>query len=85
MSVEFTCGDPAALAGFLYNECDAAERNAIEAHLAGCPSCVEELRGLGAARSALAATTLRDMGIGNVVNMLGGFAAWQQKGGAIER
>jgi rhodanese-related sulfurtransferase len=37
------------------------------------------------ARSALAAKTLKDMGIGNVVNMLGGFTAWQQKGGKVER
>jgi rhodanese-related sulfurtransferase len=37
------------------------------------------------ARSALAAKTLKDMGIDKVVNMLGGFTAWQQKGGNIER
>ncbi|HYZ25526.1 MAG TPA: rhodanese-like domain-containing protein [Geminicoccaceae bacterium] len=37
------------------------------------------------ARSALAAKTLKDMGIGNVANMLGGFTAWQQGGGEIER
>jgi rhodanese-related sulfurtransferase len=37
------------------------------------------------ARSALAARTLKDMGIDNVVNMLGGFGAWQQGGGPIER
>jgi rhodanese-related sulfurtransferase len=36
-------------------------------------------------RSALAAKTLKDMGIGNVANMLGGFTAWQQAGGKIER
>ena len=36
-------------------------------------------------RSALAAKTLKDMGIGQVVNMLGGFTAWQQQGGKIER
>ena len=37
------------------------------------------------ARSALAAKTLKDMGIDNVANMLGGFGAWQQGGGPIER
>jgi rhodanese-related sulfurtransferase len=37
------------------------------------------------ARSALAAKTLKDMGIGNVVNLVGGFGAWQQEGGEIER
>jgi rhodanese-related sulfurtransferase len=36
-------------------------------------------------RSALAARTLKDMGIANVANMLGGFSAWQQNGGEIER
>lgn len=36
-------------------------------------------------RAALAAKTLRDMGIDNVANMLGGFTAWQQQGGEIER
>lgn len=36
-------------------------------------------------RSALAAKTLKDMGIDNVANMLGGFTAWQQEGGQIER
>jgi rhodanese-related sulfurtransferase len=36
-------------------------------------------------RSALAARTLKDMGIDNVANMQGGFTAWQQAGGEIER
>jgi rhodanese-related sulfurtransferase len=36
-------------------------------------------------RSALAARTLKEMGIENVANMLGGFTAWQQQGGDIER
>jgi rhodanese-related sulfurtransferase len=36
-------------------------------------------------RSALAAKTLKEMGIENVANMLGGFTAWQQAGGKIER
>jgi rhodanese-related sulfurtransferase len=36
-------------------------------------------------RSALAARTLKDMGIEKVANMLGGFTAWQQGGGKIER
>lgn len=37
------------------------------------------------ARSALAAKTLKDMGIDKVVNLVGGFGAWQQAGGEIER
>jgi rhodanese-related sulfurtransferase len=36
-------------------------------------------------RAALAAKTLKDMGIDKVANMLGGFNAWQQQGGKIER
>ena len=36
-------------------------------------------------RAALAAKTLKDMGIDKVSNMLGGFTAWQQSGGEVER
>ena len=36
-------------------------------------------------RSALAAKTLKDMGVETATNLLGGFAAWQQNGGPIER
>ncbi len=34
-------------------------------------------------RSALAAKTLRDMGITNIANMVGGVQAWRQAGGEI--
>lgn len=64
MSVEFTCGDPAGLAGYLYDECDAAERGAVEAHLATCSSCAEELRALGATRTALASWAPPDAALG---------------------
>jgi len=36
-------------------------------------------------RSALAAKTLHDMGLTNVVNLVGGFQAWSQGGGDIAR
>jgi rhodanese-related sulfurtransferase len=36
-------------------------------------------------RSALAAKTLKDMGIDKVANLLGGFTAWQQGSGEVER
>jgi rhodanese-related sulfurtransferase len=36
------------------------------------------------ARSALAAKTLKDMGIGNVAHLAGGFGAWQKAGGPTE-
>ncbi len=35
-------------------------------------------------RSMLAAKTLSDMGLENVVNLVGGFNAWAEAGGAIE-
>ena len=35
-------------------------------------------------RSALAGRTLAEMGIGNVVNLVGGIQAWNQAGGPIE-
>ena len=37
------------------------------------------------ARSALAAKTLKDMGIGRTANLLGGFKAWKESGGETER
>jgi len=64
MSVEFKCGDPAALAGYLYDECDAAERAAIEAHVAVCVNCAAELGALGATRTALASWTPPDAQLG---------------------
>jgi anti-sigma factor RsiW len=57
MNVDFVCGSEraqAALAAYLYRECDAAERAAVEAHLAICDACAAELASLGATRSALA-------------------------------
>lgn len=36
-------------------------------------------------RSALAAKTLKDMGVKNVSHMAGGFGAWNQAGGPVER
>ncbi|MFI4986762.1 MAG: rhodanese-like domain-containing protein [Alphaproteobacteria bacterium] len=36
-------------------------------------------------RSALAAKTLADMGIANVCHMAGGFGAWVQAGGPVNR
>ena len=58
------CGDPAALAGYLYGECDAGERAAIEAHLAVCAVCAVELASLGATRSALASWTPPEVELG---------------------
>ncbi len=35
-------------------------------------------------RSTLATKTLQDMGLDNVVNLAGGFAAWKKAGGPVE-
>jgi anti-sigma factor RsiW len=64
MTMDFTCGDPAALAGYLYDECSADERAAIEAHLAACPRCVSELAALNATRMALASWRPPDVELG---------------------
>jgi rhodanese-related sulfurtransferase len=37
------------------------------------------------ARSALAAKTAQDMGVGPVSNLIGGFAAWIESGGPVEQ
>ena len=54
MSKDMRCGDPAALAGYLYDECDPAEREAIEQHLATCDACEEEVASLRATRVQMA-------------------------------
>jgi anti-sigma factor RsiW len=67
MSVELKCGSEqahAALAAYLYGECDTAERAAVEAHLAVCAACASELASLGAARSALASWAPPDATLG---------------------
>lgn len=67
MSVDYICGSEqaqAALAAYLYGECDAAERAAVEAHLAICTACAQELDSLGATRSALASWRPPDAELG---------------------
>src|SRR5690606_32220434 len=39
----------------------------------------------GGARSAIAASLLQARGLGNVVNMVGGYGAWQQAGLPVTR
>ena len=57
MSDTFQCGDTTALVGFLYDECEPAERRAIDAHVAVCPACAAELAALGSTRLQIAAWT----------------------------
>jgi hypothetical protein len=64
MKSEMRCGDPAALAGYLYDEIDSAERDAVERHLAGCEICTSEVEGLQGTRAHLEAWTPPDVSLG---------------------
>ena len=57
---ESICGDPAALAGYLYGECSPDERAALSAHLAACESCRTDIGALRDTREALTAWTAPD-------------------------
>ncbi len=57
MSQIFECGDNAALVTYLYDECEPAERRAIETHLAICPVCAAEIATLSSTSLQLAAWT----------------------------
>ncbi len=48
------CGDPAALAGYLYDESTVEERAAMSAHLAACEPCAGDLAALRGTRDVLA-------------------------------
>jgi anti-sigma factor RsiW len=47
------CGNHEALIGYLYDECEPAERGAVAAHVALCASCADEIRALGDTRAHL--------------------------------
>lgn len=64
MSNDVRCGDPAALAGYLYGECDPAERESMAAHLAACAMCAGDLAALRATPGQLAEWTLREAQLG---------------------
>jgi hypothetical protein len=49
------CDDREKLIAYLYDESDPRERKEMDAHLATCDTCREELRGLGATRVDLLA------------------------------
>ena len=49
------CDDRERLIGYIYDECDAAERQQIEEHLAGCLDCRQEIAGLRTVREDLLA------------------------------
>ena len=64
MSDTFQCGDNAALVSYLYDECDPAERAAIDAHIQLCAACAAEIAALGSARLQLASWTPPDADLG---------------------
>jgi anti-sigma factor RsiW len=57
MSDNFQCGDNAALVGYLYDECAADERRAVEAHLTICAACAAEAAALRSTRLQLTSWT----------------------------
>lgn len=59
-----TCGQKDALVSYLYDECDAAERARMEAHLATCAECRAEVAEFRNVRAQLAGWTPpnRDLG-----------------------
>ena len=56
------CDDRERLLGYLYNECDDAERRDVEQHLEGCETCRAELSGLRATRQDLLAWDVPEHG-----------------------
>ncbi len=53
MDAKMTC-DKERLVGFLYDEIDVVSRRAMEAHLASCPACRDEIAALRTTRRQLA-------------------------------
>lgn len=51
------CGNHEALIGYLYDECEPAERQAVAAHVALCASCAEEVQALADTRAHLVSWT----------------------------
>lgn len=56
------CDDREKLIAYLYDEADASERRQVDAHLAECAACREELRGLRSVRQDLLAWEVPDHG-----------------------
>jgi hypothetical protein len=64
MSDIFQCGDNTGLVSYLYNECELAERVAIEAHIRICAACAAEVAALESARFQLASWTPPEADLG---------------------
>jgi anti-sigma factor RsiW len=54
MSEPFNCEEKELLVAYLYDEADPADRDRVDAHLAECASCREEVDGLRGVRTMLA-------------------------------
>jgi anti-sigma factor RsiW len=55
--MRFSCTDKDTLIAYVYGECDDALRAAVEAHLATCAACDDEVGGFGRVRTALSEWT----------------------------
>lgn len=51
--MSFDCTDKDTLLAYIYGECDAATRGLVDAHLAACPGCADEVAGFGMVRESL--------------------------------
>jgi anti-sigma factor RsiW len=51
--MSFSCTDKDTLIAYIYGECDAATRETVDAHLAACPACADEVAGFGVVRETL--------------------------------
>jgi len=64
MTMTPMCEDKSALVAYVYGECTADERRAVEAHLARCGACRAEVEGLRDLRDHLAEWTPPDEVLG---------------------
>ena len=64
MSQTFQCGENTALVGYVYDECEALERAAIDAHVAICAACAAELAALQSTRTSLSSWTPPEVDLG---------------------
>ena len=64
MSTPFTCDDKPTLIAYLYGEVDAATRERVDAHLATCERCAEEVTALGDVRAELGLWVPPDVELG---------------------
>jgi hypothetical protein len=62
--MSFSCSDKDTLIAYVYNECDATTRGVVDAHMAACPACADEVRGFGMVRETLSKWRTPDRGGG---------------------